>query len=78
MLMAQQEQSYDFKMVYCECFQLPVRTQELGSNGTPQQIFLRRGPSHIPRHTAGRRAVHLPRSVQVHVDWPVGGDADRL
>lgn len=32
----------------------------------------------VPRHTAGRRAVHLPRSVQVHVDRPVGGDADRL
>lgn len=35
-------------------------------------------PPHIPRHTAGRGAVHLPGSVQVHVDRPVGGDADRL
>ena len=35
-------------------------------------------PPHIPRHAAGRGAVHLPGGVQVHVDRPVGGDADRL
>lgn len=43
-----------------------------------KMLLVGRGPLHIPRHTAGRGAVHLPGSVQVHVDRPVGGDADRL
>lgn len=78
MLMAQQGQSYDFKMVN-RVFSTPCMNTGTGLPTTrPQQLLLRRGPSHVPRHTAGRRAVHLPRSVQVHVDRPVGGDAHRL
>lgn len=76
----------DFKMGNCECLsvensqcehsnedQIATRT-----NHNTSRVFLRGGPSYVPRHTAGRRAVHLPRRVKVHVDRPVGGDADRL
>lgn len=77
MFIVQQERSHDSQMVNCACLSVKFPTAT-GINSHPEPATTNSASSRIPRHTAGRRTVHLPRRVQVHVDRPVGGDADRL